>query len=342
MSARIFVSFAAKDRRWFTELNEQLASVCRQIGIEILHSESVAPGSAVDWAEQHWSPDIQMALLLVSARYTSDKQSLREMRAIMQHQAQGLTVVPLIVSPVNWRNEPYGHLECYPRGGKAIVLEQLYARRARLWADIAAAIGQRLAGPDTHRPIQAPSDHAVVPPSVLLRRHHRWLLVLGGAGLLAVGVLLMGMAKHRSVVRQTAAATSVPAPPGVQGVVKTATPEPSPVTVKMLPVAKEKSAPTQPTVGAVQNPTDRPKKEPVGSKPQATKPARELVWSHGDPAQQQEKEGIEACRTGQDEAARSAYRKLFADPTRRERVASACRAANIQLGEAPSPDDSSE
>lgn len=105
--ARVFVSYSHQDERWKDRVVTQLAVLASE-GLDPWDDRRIAAGA-------DWQAEIQdalrtcdVAVLLVSADFLTSRFILgTEVPAFLQRrQAQGLRVVPLVISPCAWRHIP--------------------------------------------------------------------------------------------------------------------------------------------------------------------------------------------------------------------------------------------
>ncbi len=121
---KIFVSYAHKDEDLKKELLKHLAGFKRKGMIEIWHDREIIPG-------QKWGAEIDrnleeahIILLLISPDFiASDYCNDIELKcALAKHEDQNdpAIVIPIILRNCPWELEPFGAIQCLPKGGKAV------------------------------------------------------------------------------------------------------------------------------------------------------------------------------------------------------------------------------
>lgn len=157
---RIFISYAPvrADEELRQRLESHLRLMERQGLIALWSSGRVGPG-------EKWSANTsakldaaQVILLLVSADYVASDPHWREMeRAIARHEVGEARVIPVLLSPCDWRAAPLGRLEPLPRDGRPITL---WDNPDEAWADVVRDVRQVLfdatAAPLSARPAKEP------------------------------------------------------------------------------------------------------------------------------------------------------------------------------------------
>lgn len=121
-----------------------LASPQRRGVIEIWHDRQIEPGGEWYRSIQAAMNDCDVALLLLSPLFLASRfiQEEELPRLLQRRKEHGLRVVPIIVRPCLWKNEPVlSDLQAVPRKNKAVIeFAKDIGARDQVWADIAEAI----------------------------------------------------------------------------------------------------------------------------------------------------------------------------------------------------------
>ena len=105
---QVFVSYAQEDREHLQTLKDQLDPLVRQKKLAIWYDQDILAGK--DWnqeIEQHLN-DADVVLLLLSSDFIADRKKYiweKEMPIIMEKQAQGQLVIPIVVRDCTWEWE---------------------------------------------------------------------------------------------------------------------------------------------------------------------------------------------------------------------------------------------
>jgi len=105
---QVFVSYAQEDREHLQTLKDQLDPLVRQKKLAIWYDQEILAGE--DWnqeIEQHLY-DAHVVLLLLSSDFIADRKKYiweKEMPIIMEKQAQGQLVIPIVVRDCTWEWE---------------------------------------------------------------------------------------------------------------------------------------------------------------------------------------------------------------------------------------------
>jgi hypothetical protein len=134
---RIFISYAQEDQKMKDKLLEHMAMLKRR-GINISDDSSVASHGEWRWQLSELS---EIILLLVSAAYlASDFCYSIEMEHAMERYRQGeARVIPILLSPCDWRDAPFGHLLALPKHFKPI---SDWANREEVFTHVIKEISQ--------------------------------------------------------------------------------------------------------------------------------------------------------------------------------------------------------
>lgn len=141
---KIFISYVEDDEKYLKELQEHLKALRNQYlkrnyKIMIWHSGDVIPGQ--DWkkkVEDHLS-QAHIILLLVSITFINSElcRTIQIQPALKRQEAGEAWVIPVILSPCDWKGEDFGHLQHSPPGKRTIVE---WRPRARAYVNVIEGI----------------------------------------------------------------------------------------------------------------------------------------------------------------------------------------------------------
>jgi hypothetical protein len=119
----VFISYSHKDEELLERLEVHLNVLKRQNIITLWHGRKIFPGD--EWEEEidkHLNT-AQIILLLVSADFIASDYcyGVEFKRAMERNELEAARVIPVILSPSNWRDTPLGKLNALPKGAKPVV-----------------------------------------------------------------------------------------------------------------------------------------------------------------------------------------------------------------------------
>lgn len=135
----VFYAYAPEDEAWMQELEKHLRSLQRQGLISTWHPRLITAGE--DW--QHVIDDhfqkAAIILLLISPDFlASDYCYGAEMKqALKREREKGVSVIPILVRPVDWQRAPFAHLRPLP--SDATFLTE-WSNLDRAFAEVSAGI----------------------------------------------------------------------------------------------------------------------------------------------------------------------------------------------------------
>src|SRR5215510_1416785 len=135
----VFFSYSHKDEDLCDELNAHLAALKRQSVIKNWTDRQITAGD--EWRneiEKHLN-SADLILLLVSSDFlNSDFCYLIETsRALLRHDSGDARVIPVIVRPVYWKNEPISWIQSLPKDGKPVTS---WDSRDEAWLNVVEGI----------------------------------------------------------------------------------------------------------------------------------------------------------------------------------------------------------
>jgi tetratricopeptide (TPR) repeat protein len=125
-SVSVFYSYAHEDEPLRNELEKHLSLLHRRGLISEWYDRQILAGD--EWAadiDQHLET-ASIILLLISSDFLASNYcyDIEMKRALERHQRGEARVIPIILRPCDWRALPFAHLQCLPRGGKAVTTWQ--------------------------------------------------------------------------------------------------------------------------------------------------------------------------------------------------------------------------
>jgi hypothetical protein len=141
----LFYCYAREDRALRDELAKHLKILERQGILSSWHDGDLLPGTNRNEIVNRWLLQADILLLLVSANFmTSDSIWGKELKIALRRGKQGeARVIPIILSPCDWRNTEFSHLQALPQNGRPITSwpdrDEAFAEIARSLRKIATA-----------------------------------------------------------------------------------------------------------------------------------------------------------------------------------------------------------
>lgn len=137
-AARILISYAHADEDYKKTLEKHLA-LLRRLGIvETWSDRDLRPGQEWDERIQAQLNEADIVLLLVSASFLASNYSYeREVFGALNRKGTSAAVVPIIISPVDWKLAPFARLQALPENARPITT---WPNQDEAWAQIAGSI----------------------------------------------------------------------------------------------------------------------------------------------------------------------------------------------------------
>lgn len=138
-AARVFISYSHADEVYKSTLEKHLALLNRIGVIETWSDRALTPGQAWDAEIQSRLEQADIILLLVSVNFlASDYSYVRETALALDRARSGsAAVVPVILSPVDWKLAPFSSLQALPRNAQPITT---WANQDEAWAQVAEGV----------------------------------------------------------------------------------------------------------------------------------------------------------------------------------------------------------
>lgn len=136
---KIFFSYSHKDESLREEMVKHLAILKRQGLIAPWHDRDIEAGTEWSREIQQHLDEAQIILLLVSHNFiASDFCWDNEMgQALKRHDAGTAVVIPILLSPCDWRGAPFGKVQGLPKDLKPVTT---WANQDEAFTNIAAGI----------------------------------------------------------------------------------------------------------------------------------------------------------------------------------------------------------
>ena len=118
----IFISYAHEDEALCNELEKHLSLLQRQGIITAWYDRQIVPGANWSQAIDSHLNAASLILLLISPDFLASDYcyNIETPRALERHNRGEARVIPIILRPCDWRDAPFGQLQCLPRDGKSI------------------------------------------------------------------------------------------------------------------------------------------------------------------------------------------------------------------------------
>jgi TIR domain/NACHT domain len=118
----VFISYMHEDELLRQQLEAHLSLLRRQGWIVDWHDRQILAGD--EWArdiDEHLET-ASIILLLISSHFLASDYcyDIEMQRALERHRRGEARVIPIILRPCDWKTSPSAHLQCLPRGGKAV------------------------------------------------------------------------------------------------------------------------------------------------------------------------------------------------------------------------------
>ena len=136
---KLFFSYSHKDEDLRNELEKHLSILKRQSIIDIWHDRRIQAGSEFDKSISTELASADIILLLVSSDFLASNYcyDIEIKRAMQRHENGEAKIIPVILRPCNWYNEPYGKLLATTTDGQAITK---YANQDEAFLDVVQSI----------------------------------------------------------------------------------------------------------------------------------------------------------------------------------------------------------
>ena len=135
---KLFYCYAHEDKALRDALDKHLISMKRGNHLEVWYDREISPGTVWEREIDRNLAAAHIILLLISASFLSSEQCCIEMeKALQRHEAGTARVVPILLRPIGWEDEPFSNLQVLPTGAKAVTL---WSDRDDAFEDIAKAL----------------------------------------------------------------------------------------------------------------------------------------------------------------------------------------------------------
>lgn len=139
MAIQVFFSYAHEDEAYRDRLEKHLAMLRRSGLVELWHDRRLVAGQAFGPAIDAAIDKADIVLLLVSANFLASEYcfSVEFSRALERHRRGDAALIPVILSPCDWKTAPFGDLLAAPRDGRPLTE---WPNVDAGFADVAAAV----------------------------------------------------------------------------------------------------------------------------------------------------------------------------------------------------------
>ena len=159
----VFFSYSHKDERLRDNLANHLSQLKHEGLIRDWHDRRISAGTEWDGQISRHLNSAHIILLLVSSDFLASSycHDVEVKRAMEQHEAGGVRVIPVILRPCDWHSAPFGKLQALPKDGRAITS---WSNRDTAFTDVAKGIRLAVnelvaaAKEDNNTPIQDTGD----------------------------------------------------------------------------------------------------------------------------------------------------------------------------------------
>ena len=139
---KIFISYSHEDKSLKNELIKHLSLLMRSGSIDIWTDRKIGAGGEINPDIDRNLNSAHVILLLISHNFLSSDYcyEVEAKRAMERHDSDGTTVIPIILSPCDWKQAPFGKLEALPTDGKPITDVEFWKNPDYAFLDIANGI----------------------------------------------------------------------------------------------------------------------------------------------------------------------------------------------------------
>ncbi len=125
-AVKIFYCYAHEDKAFHDDLDLHLSQLKRQHTLTSWSDREILPG--MEWEKEidlHLNT-ADLILLLVSPHFMASEYcyGIEMKRALEQHEAGHIRVIPIIIRPVDWEEAPFHTLQVLPTDAKPVSLWQ--------------------------------------------------------------------------------------------------------------------------------------------------------------------------------------------------------------------------
>jgi len=154
-------SYADADEPLLRELEKHLSLLKHTGLVTTWHKRQVPAGS--DWqvlVNSHLS-SASLILLLLSANFLASEYcySIEMQHALQRQEAGTASIIPILLSPVDWPSSPFGSLKALPSNGKPITM---WRNRNAAFADVVQGVRATIQGIQ-NGPVDGPAISPLLP-----------------------------------------------------------------------------------------------------------------------------------------------------------------------------------
>ena len=118
----VFCAYSHRDDNLREQLENHLSSLRQRRIIEIWHDQRIGAGGEWEGEIHEHLNTAHIILLLISSDFLASNYcyNIEMSRAMERHEVKEARVIPIILRPVDWEDEPLSKLQALPRGGKPV------------------------------------------------------------------------------------------------------------------------------------------------------------------------------------------------------------------------------
>jgi hypothetical protein len=119
----VFISYSHRDEELKKELEDHLALLKHQKKIKPWQDRVIEPGTEWNRQIREALDNADIILLLISPRFIASPfcYSQEMERAMMRHRNGDARVIPIILTPTDWKGAPFDKLQVVPKDGKPVI-----------------------------------------------------------------------------------------------------------------------------------------------------------------------------------------------------------------------------
>ena len=163
---KLFYCYARQDKNLRSELDRHLTSLKRQLQITSWYDGEIIPGKPWENEIKANLDTANVILLLISADFLASNYcySVEMQRALERHALGEACVIPILIRPVYWEDEPFSKLQMLPSDAVAITR---WSDRDEAYEDVARGISRAvkewLKGVNTKTSFESKQSRAILP-----------------------------------------------------------------------------------------------------------------------------------------------------------------------------------
>jgi len=135
----VFISYSHKDESFREELGTHLSILCRQGLISEWNDRKIMPGKKWEEEINAYIDKADLILLLISPDFIASDYcyGIELKKALDRHENNVSKVVPILIRPVDWQDEPISRIQALPKDATPV---STWSDRDEAWIDVAKGI----------------------------------------------------------------------------------------------------------------------------------------------------------------------------------------------------------